>query len=117
LKQFIWVYLLYNTVAESVSSGFLVVHASWHARQPISRLCGPGPAGEAKQLLPVVGMMLRFSPAEMKRCQEALARDRPETPVDAAAMASADGSASEYGMISSWTSWAWGGGTEEPPKL
>ncbi len=62
-------------------------------------------------------MMLRFSPAEMKRCQEALARDRPEPPADAAAMASADGSASEFGMISSWTNWAWGGGASEEQKL
>ena len=59
-------------------------------------------------------MMLKFSPAEMKRCQEALARDRTaDAPADAAAMAAADGSASDFGMISSWTSWAWGAANEE----
>lgn len=76
----------------------------------------PGFTGETAALLPVVGMMLRFSPAELKRCQEALALDRPEAPVDAAAMASVDGSSSDFGMISSWASWAWGGAAEEPLK-
>ena len=74
-------------------------------------------AGEAAALLPVVGMMLQFSPAEIKRCQEALAREGPvEGVVDASAMSSVDGSSSEHGMLSGWTTWAWGGSGEEPAK-
>ena len=74
-------------------------------------------AGEAAALLPVVGMMLHFSPAEIKRCQDALARERAaEGVVDASAMNSVDGSSSEYGMLSGWTSWAFGGSAEEPAK-
>ena len=74
-------------------------------------------AGEAAALLPVVGMMLQFSPAEIKRCQEALAREKAaEGVVDASAMSSVDGSTSDYGMLSGWTSWAFGGSAEEPAK-
>ena len=58
-------------------------------------------AGEAAALLPVVGMMLQFSPAEIKRCHEALAREgAAEGIVDASAMSSVDGSSSEHGMLS-----------------
>ena len=65
----------------------------------------------------MVGMMLQFSPAELKRCQEALAREKAaEGIVDASAMNSVDGSASEYGMLSGWTSWAFGGPAEDAPK-
>jgi hypothetical protein len=71
-------------------------------------------AGERAALLPVVGMMLQFSPAELKRCQEALARSGPEAAVDASAMGSVDGSTSEFGLISNWASWAFGG--EETAK-
>jgi len=74
-------------------------------------------AGETAALLPVVGMMLQFTPAEIKRCQEALAREgAAEGIVDASAMSSVDGSSSEHGMLSGWTSWAWGGSGEEPAK-
>ena len=74
-------------------------------------------AGEAAALLPVVGMMLRFSPSELKRCQDALAREKAiEGVVDASAMNSVDGSASEFGMLSGWTSWAFGGPAEEAQK-
>ena len=74
-------------------------------------------AGEAAALLPVVGMMLQFSPAELKRCQDALVREKAaEGIVDASAMNSVDGSASEYGMLSGWTSWAFGGPAEDAPK-
>ena len=59
-------------------------------------------------------MMLRFSPAELKRCQEALARG-PEPPVDAAAMAGADASSVDLGL-SSWAAWAFGGGATEEPE-
>ena len=77
----------------------------------------PANAGEAAALLPVVGMMLHFSPAEVKRCQDALARERAaEGVVDASAMSSVDGSSSELGMLSGWTSWAFGGSAEEPAK-
>ena len=68
--------------------------------------------GESAALLPVVGMMLQFSPAEVRRCQDALARQGPEPIVDAAAMAgSADGSAMDL-SLSSWASWAFGGEDE-----
>jgi hypothetical protein len=67
--------------------------------------------GESAALLPVVGMMLRFSPAELKRCQEALARG-PEPPADAAAVAGVGDASSVDLGLSSWTSWAFGG-TEE----
>ena len=74
-------------------------------------------AGEAAALLPVVGMMLQFSPAELKRCRDALAREKAaEGIADASAMNSVDGSASEYGMLSGWTSWAFGGPAEEAPR-
>ena len=57
-------------------------------------------------------MMLQFSPAEVRRCQDALARQGPEPIADAAAMAgSADGSAMDLGLAS-WTSWAFGGDDE-----
>ena len=36
--------------------------------------------GEAAALLPVVGMMLRFSPAELRRCQDALAASEAAAP-------------------------------------
>ena len=62
-------------------------------------------------------MMLHFSPAEIKRCQDALARERAaEGVVDAATMSSVDGSSSDTGMLSGWTSWAFGGSAEEPAK-
>ncbi len=75
--------------------------------------------GEYAALLPVVGMMLQFSPTEVRRCQEALARERPEPLVDAATMGSVDGSAAaDYGMLSGWLpSWAFGAVEEPQPKL
>lgn len=50
--------------------------------------------------------MLQFSPTEVKRCQEALARERPEPIVDPAATSSVDG-------LSGWASWAFGSAAEE----
>jgi hypothetical protein len=73
--------------------------------------------GEAAALLPVVGMMLQFSPAEIKRCQEALAREKAaEGMVDASAMSSVDGSTADYGVLSGWSAWAFGGSVEGGAK-
>ncbi len=80
--------------------------------------------GEAAALLPVVGMMLRFSPAELRRCQDALAASEAAAPGEpappggapaggGAAGAPADGA--DYGLLTGWTSWASGGAEEARP--
>lgn len=79
--------------------------------------CAPG---EASALLPVVGMMLQFSPAELKRCQDALAASEADAPADPAAAAPAAaatgaGDAGDYGLLTGWTSWAFGGAEEGKP--
>lgn len=62
-------------------------------------------AGEAKPILPVVAMMLQFSPAELKRCNEALLRQAEA----ADPLATVADSADVTGYLTSLTSWAWGG--------
>ena len=67
-------------------------------------------AGEAPTLLPAFAMLLHLSPAEVKRCQEALAR-QAENPDEASAPKSAAaGDPESAGYLSSWTNWAFGEG-------
>ena len=67
-------------------------------------------AGEAPALLPAVSMLLHFSPAEVKRCQDALARQAESLdegpPAGGSSTATADGDVSSY--MGGWASWAMG---------
>ncbi|KAK9829710.1 hypothetical protein WJX72_007468 [[Myrmecia] bisecta] len=64
--------------------------------------------GEAAALLPVVAMMLQFSPAELKRCQDALAAQaeaQSAEPLTAPAAELAAGSDATAGLLSGWSTW------------
>lgn len=68
--------------------------------------------GEAESLLPVFGLILAFSPEELKSCREGLkALNEGNVPLPAAA-AAVDGAVSgASSMMSSLGSWvSWGGG-------
>ena len=72
-------------------------------------------AGEAPTLLPAISMLLHFSPAELKRCQDGLAR-LAEAAGEAAPSAAEGGDVGGY--LTGWTSWAFGGEGEQtaPPR-
>ena len=70
--------------------------------------------GESAALLPVLGTVLKFSPAELKRCQSGLsaAADRAESQQTAnarQAVAFDPSAADSAGYLTGWTSWAFGG--------
>ena len=69
--------------------------------------------GEAATLLPVLGTVLKFSPAELKRCQNAVATaiDQHNGQLTAAARtASASGAsaADSAGYLAGWSMWPFG---------
>ncbi|KAK9831018.1 hypothetical protein WJX74_000295 [Apatococcus lobatus] len=71
--------------------------------------------GEAAALLPVVAMMLHFSPQELKQCQEAMQQRQAEAAEATAASSVGAGSdAGDGSYLGSWTAWAFGG--EGPPS-
>lgn len=70
--------------------------------------------GESAALLPVLGTVLKFSPAEVKRCQAGLSAvaDKVESQQTATARTAVafDASAADSaGYLTGWTSWAFGG--------
>jgi len=74
--------------------------------------------GEAATLLPVLGTVLNFSPAELKRCQSAVsaAADQQSSQQSAlarTAVASDASAADSAGYLTGWTMWPFG---EETPK-
>ena len=72
-------------------------------RDPCS--CLPG---QAPVLLPAFAMLLHFSPSEMKRCQESLARQAELGQEEVAAQGSAASSEAEGSYLGGWASWAFG---------
>ena len=60
-------------------------------------------AGEAGALLPVIATMLQFSPSELSRCKESLARFAGEAPADGRESTAAGADYSGY--FSGWGSW------------
>ncbi|KAK9864007.1 hypothetical protein WJX84_007296 [Apatococcus fuscideae] len=75
--------------------------------------------GEAAALLPVVAMMLHFSPQELKQCQEAMLRRQAEAAeANAASAVGAGSDAGDGSYLGSWTAWAFGGeGQPGTPRL
>lgn len=71
--------------------------------------------GEAPALLPAISMILHFSPAEVKRCQEALAR-QAEASSEAAPNAPAAGDSDVSSYFSGLASWAFGEGQQQTPR-
>lgn len=72
-----------------------------------------GVAGEAAALLPVLGTVLRFSPAELKRCQAAVSAaadqlNSQQTAVARTAAASDASAADSAGYLTGWTVWPFG---------
>lgn len=57
-------------------------------------------------LLPAISTILHFSPAELKRCQEGLAKQAEM--FNEAAGSDAQANASQAGYFGNWTSWAFG---------
>ena len=65
--------------------------------------------GEARPLLPVLARVLRFSPADVEKCERALnRRDGGGSGSGGGAVAGGDGGA--LSSLASWASWAAGGG-------
>jgi len=74
--------------------------------------------GEAATLLPVLGTVLKFSPAELKRCQSAVSaaadqQSSQHSAVARTAVASDASAADSAGYLTGWTMWPFG---EETPK-
>ena len=74
--------------------------------------------GEAATLLPVLGTVLKFSPAELKRCQSAVSaaaeqQNSMQTAVARTAAASDSSAADSAGYLTGWSMWPFG---EEAPK-
>ena len=70
-------------------------------------------AGEAAALLPVLGTVLKFSPAELKRCQTAVAtaadqQNSQQTAVARTAAASDASAADSAGYLTGWSIWPFG---------
>lgn len=70
-------------------------------------------SGEAATLLPVLGTVLKFSPAELKRCQSAVSaaadhHNSQQSPL-ARTTAAADASAADSaGYLTGWSLWPFG---------
>ena len=74
--------------------------------------------GEAAALLPVLGTVLKFSPAELKRCQSAVSaaveqQSSLQTAVARTAAASDASAADSAGYLTGWSMWPFG---DETPK-
>lgn len=85
-----------------------------HAYLPLADVKAMLSAGESAALLPVLSTVLKFSPAELRRCQSGLsaAADRADSQQTATARTAVafDASAADSaGYITGWTSWAFGG--------
>ena len=74
--------------------------------------------GEAATLLPVLGTVLKFSPAELNRCQSAVSaaadqHSSQQSPLARTAAASDASAADSAGYMTGWMMWPFG---EETPK-
>ena len=63
--------------------------------------------GQAHVLLPAISTLLHFSPTEMKRCQDGLAK-QAELFSDAPSALDNPRPAAQSGYLGGWTSWAFG---------
>lgn len=70
-------------------------------------------SGEAAALLPVLGTVLKFSPAELKRCQSAVSaaaehHSSSQTALARTAAAADASAADSAGYLTGWSLWPFG---------